>query len=220
MIDADPTPLDVNGKVNLLAEYLERYPHRYVVETGIYLGWGSTMRLPNVEAIPYLFLIDYQDANCQEAYEWLRHHRFNCHYLDCNWPAESWPARLAVDTDTLVVRGRSEDAMPRLMRYIDKPAFFWLDAHEPGTDCPLWAELNAVIALDGHSRLPYGWVQSEHVVLIDDARLYGDGPWPPLEEVITRCARHWDVSLLQDVVRCVPRLTQSEIAALVAETLA
>lgn len=190
--DNDPTPLDVGGKVQLLDEYLRRYPRQFVVETGIYLGWGSTMRLSNIEDIPYLILVDYQDVNCQEAFEWLRVRRKAAHYLDVMWqhwePLGNW--------DTLVIRGRSEDAMPRLMPLINEPALLWLDAHEPGTDCPLWAELTCVM---GSPHV------ADHVVLIDDARLFGDGPWPPLDEVIERCALYWDVSLRQDVIRCTPR---------------
>lgn len=77
--------------------------------------------------------------------------------------------------------GDSADMLRRILRDVDEPAIFWLDAHHPwvGTDrphlteCPLLDELGA-IALHP--------LADQHVILIDDARLFNSpppAPWTP-----------------------------------------
>ena len=54
-----------------------------------------------------------------------------------------------------------------------EPILFWLDAHT-NEYCPVCAEIHAI----NRSPLP-------HVILVDDARLFGDLPaWPTKEEVV------------------------------------
>jgi hypothetical protein len=81
------------------------------------------------------------------------------------------------------------------------PALFWLDAHpgEPGTagkhgECPLYEELRAIFG----PKYP-------HVVLCDDARLFVNPGWPSLDEVrVLANVAGWDVSIVDDIVRCTP----------------
>lgn len=90
------------------------------------------------------------------------------------------------------------------------PALFWLDAHWSGGDtfgseeeCPVLAELAAVL------RAPV-----EHLVLIDDARLFLAPPprphrrelWPDIRELIQALAPRPDayVAVFEDVIAIVP----------------
>jgi len=67
------------------------------------------------------------------------------------------------------LQGRSEDVLTSLLKRIDGPAVFWLDAHWSGLDtagkeneCPILAELAVLNAQ-----------ANRHVILVDDARLFG-----------------------------------------------
>lgn len=71
--------------------------------------------------------------------------------------------------------GRTVERLPEVVSELDAPAVFWLDAHWSGgetygaeEECPLLEEIGAVNAS------PH-----EHVILIDDARLFTSPPPPP-----------------------------------------
>jgi hypothetical protein len=94
--------------------------------------------------------------------------------------------RFADDPKITLLHGDSKELMEKIAASIDQPALFWLDAHYSGSwhedfeetaggdrPNPIFAELEAVFAS------PH-----EHVVFIDDARLFnGDEGWPELDEV-------------------------------------
>jgi len=73
------------------------------------------------------------------------------------------------------VHGDSRRMLPEVLRRLDAPAIFWLDAHWCGMDtygsgneCPVLDELKALNAWD-----------TPHIVLVDDARLFLAPPPPP-----------------------------------------
>jgi FkbM family methyltransferase len=77
--------------------------------------------------------------------------------------------------------GDSEDILPAILEKVDEPALFWLDAHFSGEgtgrgtmDSPIIQEIRTI--LDHPVR--------NHVILIDDARLFiGENGYPLLEEL-------------------------------------
>jgi hypothetical protein len=79
-----------------------------------------------------------------------------------------------------------------------------LDAHYSGgitakgpTECPLEGELR-VIALGS---------RADHVILIDDARLMGQGDFPSLEEIVALARSinpDYRIEVRDDIVRCEP----------------
>jgi hypothetical protein len=80
-------------------------------------------------------------------------------------------------TNVSVLHGKSPDVLGRLISSLSKPAMFWLDAHytvQPftagshGGECPLLDEI-AVIDTS----------PIDHVLMIDDARLFFTAPPPP-----------------------------------------
>lgn len=73
------------------------------------------------------------------------------------------------------MQGGSVDRLPEILGRLDGPAIFWLDAHWCGqgtglieSECPLLKELELIYS---H--------RADHVVLIDDARLFLEKPQPP-----------------------------------------
>ena len=88
-------------------------------------------------------------------------------------------ARFAGDDSISIIKGESPDVLRELCPVINEQATFWLDAHASGPDipggkygsCPLIQEIEA-IALSSCK---------EHVIMIDDVRLFGTHEWDYVE---------------------------------------
>jgi len=112
--------------------------------------------------------------------------------------------RLAMYRHVRVLWGNSGELLPQVLAQLNEPAVFWLDAHYSGgitakgpTECPLEGELRG-IALGG---------RADHVILIDDARLMGQGDFPSLEEIIALARSinpDYRIEVRDDIVRCEP----------------
>ena len=109
-----------------------------------------------------------------------------------------------------VLHGDSGTILQRVLEEIDAPALYWLDAHYSGgvtargsIDSPVVAELQTI--LDGGT--------PSDVVLIDDARLFGDtstgySGYPSLGEVQEVVDSHrptWVFEVQEDIIRLHPR---------------
>ena len=86
-------------------------------------------------------------------------------------------ARFASDGHIQCLQGHSIQVLNTILCQLQEPALFWLDAHwsgdgtyGEGDECPLTAELALILAS------PH-----DHIVLIDDARLFLAPPPPPHE---------------------------------------
>lgn len=93
--------------------------------------------------------------------------------------------------------GDSARYVLELLPRLGAPALFWLDAHpgEPGTagrygESPLREELRAIFAAP----------RFDHVVLVDDVRLFTERGWPSVEEV-RQIASGWNVAIEMDIAR-------------------
>lgn len=78
--------------------------------------------------------------------------------------------RFKGDDKISIYEGDSSTVLSSVLIKKDGPVVFWLDGHYSGSgtakgsqDCPIWRELDAIIARGNH----------RDVVLVDDARLYG-----------------------------------------------
>ena len=98
-------------------------------------------------------------------------------------------------------------ARPRAARQLDRPTLFWLDAHYSAGgvtsakgkyDPPLLYELEAILALR----------EPRHVILIDDARLFGvDLGYPAvaaIEKAVKESGLPLEVEVQRDIVRIHP----------------
>jgi hypothetical protein len=101
-----------------------------------------------------------------------------------------------------VVQGDSGLRLTEAVAALEEPAIFWLDAHYSGgvtaageSETPITAELNGLFA----ARL------LNHVILIDDARLFGNAPdYPSLREINDLVSMHrpgWTMSVETDIIR-------------------
>ena len=101
--------------------------------------------------------------------------------------------------------GDSRVTLPRLLRALDEPAFFWLDAHavveaEEENDSPLYQELEAILA----------WRHAPRsVLLVDDVRMMGRVGWPSIADVgwlVRERAPFWRATVQADILRLLPLL--------------
>jgi hypothetical protein len=119
---------------------------------------------------------------------------------------EQTKQRLAQVSPTIhCLFGDSTDVLPEIPNIHSEPCMFWLDGHYCGSleargpkDTPVVEELQIIMATG-----------QPHVILIDDARLFGTDPaYPTLEwvrEFVTTQDRPFSFSYDQDVIRVVPR---------------
>lgn len=107
-----------------------------------------------------------------------------------------------------VLEGDSSKIMPDVVACLVSPAMFWLDGH---TDdfCPVLSELAAINTspIEGH------------IILMDDARLFGALPaWPTSEQVIEAAQNNGRRAtfVIDDVIVAVPRSIMGKVAKIVA----
>jgi hypothetical protein len=113
--------------------------------------------------------------------------------------------RFALWPKVKLYQGDSARELARILDELREPALFWLDAHYSGqdtaradSDTPVVQELQMI------ARHPV----RDHVILIDDARLFdGTNGYPTLESCRRTAQQCWPLhgfSVAEDVIRIVP----------------
>jgi hypothetical protein len=106
--------------------------------------------------------------------------------------------------NVLLIRGDSGQKLLEILQTIDEPALFWLDGHQMvggvrgGLITPISLELKAIL----EHRI------KNHVILIDDARLFkGISDYPLLEDLLHTVHSHnmYAVEISSDIIRLVPK---------------
>jgi predicted O-methyltransferase YrrM len=109
--------------------------------------------------------------------------------------------RFERDPHVVVLHGDSGEVLPTLLESIRWPCVFWLDGHFSGgstargkVETPVIQELEAILrhATPGH------------VILIDDARCFGVGDYPPIDTLRAQVAQarpDWTLDVRDDVIR-------------------
>jgi len=166
-----PMPAPHALKERVVREYAARYSLRILIETGTYYG-------EMVEAQRRYFDSIYSIELGSELYKRAKE-RFR------GYPRIT------------ILQGDSGHVLPELLKRINEPALFWLDAHyssgvtvRGNKETPLLEELHAVL-----SHLIAG-----HVILIDDARSLGTGDYPSAE-AIKGMARALTFEMRDDIIR-------------------
>ena len=109
-----------------------------------------------------------------------------------------------------LIQGDSGHAIKDVLSRLTQPALFWLDGHwsdgitaRGDRDTPVREELAAILAADD---LP-------HVVLIDDARLFGSDPGYPtiaeLRKQVSARRPQLELTVDADIIRIAPRVDGS-----------
>jgi hypothetical protein len=171
-----PAPFPPLVKHELLLDFARRSPAQVFVETGTYLG-------DTVHALRGRFRELHSIELDPVLYEAARR-------------------RFAGIRSVTIHHGDSAAVLPELLSRLTEPALFWLDGHFSGgttargeRDTPVQEELRSILrhAVEGH------------VVLIDDARLFGTGAdYPTIDEVREMVAGErpsWTVTVAGDVIR-------------------
>ena len=175
-----PLPAPSVVKHGIVREYADRYGLRTLVETGTYKGGTIDALSGHFQRI---YSIELDDALYARA-----------------------RARFAGLSHVTILHGDSAQALPALLGELKDPALFWLDGHYsgPGTakgrrETPILDEIHAILA----HPIP------NHVILVDDARVFGTWPdYPTIEEfrrlVATQApALHFTVE--DDIIRIHPQ---------------
>ena len=122
---------------------LDKYPNKYFIETGTYLGEGIQIALDS-RCFDYIYSIEIDT---------LRH-------ITCR-------ERFSIYDNVTLIKGDSGELLKLVLKHINVPCTFWLDAHFCGDDgefgpkwCPLVEELEAI--KNHHIK--------NHTIIIDDYR--------------------------------------------------
>ena len=167
-------------KHGIVREYADRYGLRTLVETGTYMG-GTIDALR--DRFARIYSIELDDA----LYERAR-------------------ARFAHLRHVTILHGDSAQMLPEVLAHLREPALFWLDGHYsgPGTakgrrETPIEEEIRAVLA---HP-------VAGHVILVDDARVFGTWPdYPTLDEfrrLVAAATPSSEFTVEDDIIRIHPR---------------
>ena len=111
-------------------------------------------------------------------------------------------ARLRDSGNVTAYHGNSSDLLPAILDRLDGPAVFWLDAHYSGpktgrigkAETPIEEELSQIFATGS----------SEHLIFIDDARLFvGKASYPKLGRLwkFVRTHSAYSMTVRDDIIR-------------------
>jgi hypothetical protein len=170
-----PVPPPHAVKRRAIEAYRVQYNPEVVIETGTYMG-------DMVEMCRHTFKKVYSIELSEKLYKRAKK-RFK------NMP------------EVELLCGDSGFKLPEILSKVNQPCLFWLDGHYSGgitakadLECPVREELQAIL---NH---PYN-----HVVLIDDARLFnGTHDYPTIEEIeniIATAGKPYSVTVKEDIIR-------------------
>jgi hypothetical protein len=151
-----PAPPPHAIKQQVIQAFTKSFKYDVFVETGTYLG---AMIWTVLEDFKKIFTVELSSELHKRAVRMFRKYQ----HVKC-------------------LQGDSGMVLHKLVPTINEGAIFWLDGHYSGgitalgdQVCPIYNELDAIIAND----------QYNHLILIDDARLFRNGEqgYPGLEEV-------------------------------------
>lgn len=173
-------PAPLEVKAGLVRQYSANYGIRTFIETGTFFG-DMLAALQN----------DFDRLTSIE--------------LEANLAAKA-RARFRDQPKIRILQGDSSVRLTEVIATLEEPSIFWLDAHYSGgvttageSETPIIAELNNLFA----ARL------LNHVILIDDARLFGNASdYPSLHEISRLVLSHrpgWTMSVETDIIRIEPR---------------
>jgi FkbM family methyltransferase len=155
ILKGKPTPPPSEMKQWIVGQYARKYGLNTLIETGTYEG-------DMVKAMRGRFRVIHSIEIFEPLY-WKAVEKFRkFDYIHLHY-------------------GNSEDLLPAILEKVDEPVLFWLDAHYSGKgtgrgniDSPILRELKCIIS---HP-------VKNHIILIDDARLFGkENGFPTLNEI-------------------------------------
>jgi hypothetical protein len=176
--DGCPVPPPHILKKRTIEEYRRKYGYSVFIETGTYLGEMVEAQRKRFKKV---ISIELGIVLFEKAKE---------RFLKYN--------------NITLLQGDSGAVLPRVLRDIKEPTIFWLDGHysqgitaRGDKDCPIMEELKAILEPENFN----------HVILIDDARLFvGVGDYPAIEELdkfIRGKNKYYELEIKNDILRFV-----------------
>ncbi len=170
-------PMPNWGKQRVVIDYITKFLPAVFIETGTYKGKMIYAVMPHIKEI---YSIELDQTHFENA-----HKRF------IGYP------------NIHILQGPSEEVLPRVLANIDKPCLFWLDAHwsegstaKGKTNTPILQELQCILNYKK---------ADEHIVLIDDARLFiGMDDYPTLEALehfVRAIHPNWIFDVKDDIIK-------------------
>jgi hypothetical protein len=180
-----PVPPPFIFKSGVVREYSIRYNLKILVETGTYHG-------NMVEAMKMYFDKIYSIE--------LSYHLYNRNVR-----------RFKGIASIVLIQGDSGKEIEKIIRKLNQPALFWLDAHYSGgstargkRDTPIYEELSHILNA----------TNIEHVILIDDARCFGtERDYPSLDEIksfVNSKRINYKTVVCDDIIRITPDLSATK----------
>jgi hypothetical protein len=177
-----PVPPPAWVKRHVLAAYGVAFGTGTLVETGTFMG-GTVYALK--DRFKTIYSIELSDSLMKRA-----KNRFHAY------------------SHIHILHGDSGELLPELLSGISEPCLFWLDGHysggitaQAGLDTPI---VNELMTIFDHE-------VKDHIVLIDDARLFnGTQDYPTIEElreIFARKRPNYQFSVVNDVIRAHPPKT-------------
>lgn len=162
-----------------IEQYQKKYNISILVETGTYLGDMVKAQLKNFKTI---YSIELGKDLWEKAVK-----------------------RFKKDKHVKIIQGDSGKVFIDLIPKINEVALFWLDGHysegitaKGEKDCPIYEELKGIFM----SRI-------QHILLIDDARLFnGEGDYPTIEkltEYVLSSYKKSKIEIKDDIIRIEPK---------------
>ncbi|MGK7389595.1 MAG: hypothetical protein ACNS60_04565 [Candidatus Cyclobacteriaceae bacterium M2_1C_046] len=164
-------------KKHTIVQYAKKYNLDIFVETGTYKG-DMIRKVHNLfKEIHSIELNEYLHNKARQKFK--AHKNINLHL------------------------GDSGEVIQTVLKKIDKPSLFWLDGHYSGgitskgdLETPISKELQHIFE---HNL-------QNHVILIDDARCFGTGDYPTIENLIQEIKK-WDssknIEVKNDIIRII-----------------
>lgn len=166
-------------KQYIIRNYQKKYKINTLVETGTYLGM-MVNAMKNI--FPTIYTIELDNKLYKNAKK-----------------------KFANQRHIKILKGDSSKILPNLLKNINKPALFWLDAHyskgvtaKGSKNTPIAEELNSILNKGRN-----------HVILVDDAEVFnGNNDYPSLNYLKKYIAKHYPQLTFEvkyNIIRITPK---------------
>jgi hypothetical protein len=173
-----PSPPPHIIKQRTIAEFKGKYGTNVLVETGTYLGDMVEAQKNNFAKI---YSIELSNRLYKQAIK-----------------------KFKGNTSIVLLQGDSGKRLSEIVKELKEPALFWLDGHYSGgitalgdKECPVPEELAAIFTS-----------QLNHIILVDDARLFnGTNDYPTIEQIkniISANNKLYQLEIKDDIIRLTP----------------
>ena len=171
-----PAPPPHVIKQKAIRFYARQFGLKIFIETGTYLGEMVEAMRPHFREI---YSIELSEELCARAREKFRG-----------------------DPRVHILQGDSGEVLPSILERVEEPCLLWLDGHFSGGVTALGTEAYPILKELHHLRRA---PRKDHVVLIDDARLFDGSPGVPSKKQIIEGIRAIDpaysIAERDDIIR-------------------